>query len=130
MNKEFSLINGDCLEEMDKLIDRGVKVDAIITDPPYGVTQCSWDSIIPWISDIKRVYKSFQSLCSEKLTELKFPLIKTSKFSMLKNLDKKLLKHIVWCEMPNKLGRHYIPCKECEACCKKEYINKVGGYIG
>lgn len=32
------LIKGDCLEVMDKLIAEGVKVDAIITDPPYKVT--------------------------------------------------------------------------------------------
>jgi len=32
------LINGDCLEEMDKLIKQGIKVDAIITDPPYKTT--------------------------------------------------------------------------------------------
>jgi len=31
-----NLIQGDCLEEMDKLIEKKVKVDAIITDPPYG----------------------------------------------------------------------------------------------
>jgi site-specific DNA-methyltransferase (adenine-specific) len=29
------LIHGDCLEEMDKLIDEGVRVDMILTDPPY-----------------------------------------------------------------------------------------------
>lgn len=29
------LINDDCLKAMDKLIADGVKVDAIITDPPY-----------------------------------------------------------------------------------------------
>lgn len=34
----IKLINGDCLEEMDKLIEQGVKVDVIITDPPYRVT--------------------------------------------------------------------------------------------
>jgi DNA modification methylase len=32
----MNLLNGDCLAEMDKLIDRGIMVDAIITDPPYG----------------------------------------------------------------------------------------------
>jgi site-specific DNA-methyltransferase (adenine-specific) len=31
---------------MDKLIEQGVKIDAVITDPPYGTTQCKWDSII------------------------------------------------------------------------------------
>ena len=30
-----TLIHGDCLEEMDKLIDDGVRVDMILTDPPY-----------------------------------------------------------------------------------------------
>jgi len=43
----IKLYNGDCLEVMDKLIEQGIKVDAIITDPPYGTTACSWDSIIP-----------------------------------------------------------------------------------
>jgi len=42
------LIHGDCLVEMDKLIAEGVKVNAIITDPPYGVTSCKWDSVIPF----------------------------------------------------------------------------------
>lgn len=30
------LIHGDCLEVMDKLIEMNIKVDTIITDPPYG----------------------------------------------------------------------------------------------
>lgn len=38
----INLINGDCLEEMDKLIANGVKVDAIITDPPYGIDYQSY----------------------------------------------------------------------------------------
>ncbi len=44
----MKLIHGECLEEMDKLIAYGVKVDAIITDPPYGTTACKWDSVIPF----------------------------------------------------------------------------------
>lgn len=32
---------------MDELIKQGIKVDTIITDPPYGTTACKWDSIIP-----------------------------------------------------------------------------------
>ena len=42
------LINGDCIEEMNNLIEEGIKVDLILTDPPYGTTQCKWDSIIPF----------------------------------------------------------------------------------
>ena len=45
---QIKLYNGDCLEVMDKLIEQGIKVDAIITDPPYGTTACKWDSIIPF----------------------------------------------------------------------------------
>jgi len=44
----IQLYNGDCLEVMDKLIEDGIKVDSIICDPPYGTTNCSWDSIIPF----------------------------------------------------------------------------------
>ena len=43
----YKLYNGDCLEIMDKLIEEGVVFDAIITDPPYGTTDCRWDSVIP-----------------------------------------------------------------------------------
>lgn len=37
MEKNYKLYNGDCLEVMDKLIEEGVKVDCILTDPPYGI---------------------------------------------------------------------------------------------
>jgi site-specific DNA-methyltransferase (adenine-specific) len=36
------LINWECLEEMDKLIEQWVKVDAIITDPPYWTVKWLW----------------------------------------------------------------------------------------
>lgn len=38
------LLLGDCLEVMPTL----GKVDAVVTDPPYGTTTCSWDAIIPF----------------------------------------------------------------------------------
>lgn len=44
----MKLIQGDCIEEMRKLAEEGVKVDMILTDPPYGTTQCRWDSVIPF----------------------------------------------------------------------------------
>ena len=47
LTENYKLYLGDCLEVMDKLIEQGIKVDAIITDPPYGTTKCKWDSIIP-----------------------------------------------------------------------------------
>jgi site-specific DNA-methyltransferase (adenine-specific) len=33
---------------MNKLIVENIKVDLILTDPPYGTTDCKWDSIIPF----------------------------------------------------------------------------------
>lgn len=44
----IKLIHGDCLQVMDKLIQEGIKIDAIITDIPYGITQCKWDGVIPF----------------------------------------------------------------------------------
>lgn len=45
----FELIHADCLT-----VDWG-KVDAIITDVPYGTTACKWDVIIPFDEMWKRV---------------------------------------------------------------------------
>src|SRR5574343_976958 len=44
----IKLYKGDCLAVMDELIKQGVKVDCILTDPPYGTTQCKWDVVIPF----------------------------------------------------------------------------------
>ena len=53
----MKLIQGECLEVMDKLIEQGVAVDAIICDPPYGTTACKWDSIIPFEAMWERLNK-------------------------------------------------------------------------
>lgn len=57
----IEVYRGDCLEVMDELVKKGVKVDAIITDIPYGTTSCSWDVVIPfdemW-SRIERIKKN------------------------------------------------------------------------
>lgn len=37
----IKLIKGDCLEQMDKLIEQNIKVDMILTDIPYGITACN-----------------------------------------------------------------------------------------
>lgn len=53
----YNIIQGDCLQEMDKLITTGVKVDMILTDPPYGTTQCKWDTTIPFEPMWERIWK-------------------------------------------------------------------------
>ena len=57
MVNNVQLFKGDCLEVMGKLIERGVKVDCILTDPPYGTTTCKWDSIIPFDAMWERLNK-------------------------------------------------------------------------
>ena len=46
-NEGYELYQGDCLDVMNKLIEEGVKMDAIITDPPFGITTYKWDNVIP-----------------------------------------------------------------------------------
>lgn len=56
---DVQLYLGDCLEVMATLPDRSI--DAIITDLPYGASQCKWDNVIPFDSmweQIRRILKS------------------------------------------------------------------------
>lgn len=39
------IINGDCLEEMNKIPDKSI--DMILCDLPYGTTRNKWDSVLP-----------------------------------------------------------------------------------
>ena len=52
------LILGNCLEQMKNIPDHSI--DLILTDPPYGTTACTWDSVIPlepmW-EQLKRIIK-------------------------------------------------------------------------
>ena len=63
---EVKLIQGDCLTIMQDLIDDGVKVDMVLTDPPYGQTYCKWDSVI-----------SFEKLWEkiDRLTKTNSPIV-------------------------------------------------------
>jgi len=55
------LLRGDCLQIMNYLINKNIKVDAIITDPPYGTTACKWDTIIPFEPLWERLKKLIKS---------------------------------------------------------------------
>lgn len=52
-----TLYKGDCLEVMDYLIEQNIQFDAIITDPPYAVTNYKWDQIIPFDKMWERLQK-------------------------------------------------------------------------
>lgn len=58
MNYETNLFSGDCLEIMPKLEEKSF--DLILSDPPYQITQCAWDKMIPFApmwENIKRILK-------------------------------------------------------------------------
>ena len=57
LTENYKLYNGDCLKVMDLLIEQGIKVDVIITDLPYGTTQCKWDTVIPFDKMWERLNK-------------------------------------------------------------------------
>lgn len=59
-NKQFinKVLYGDCLEWMPQIEDKSV--DMILCDLPYGISNCKWDSIIPFEAlwnQYKRVIK-------------------------------------------------------------------------
>jgi len=58
LSEIMQLFNDDCLKVLPTIPDKSI--DLILTDPPYGTTQCKWDSIIPfepmW-NQLKRVIK-------------------------------------------------------------------------
>lgn len=58
------LWQGDCLELMKNI--PGASIDLILTDPPYGTTNCKWDSVIPfelmW-EQLNRISKPNGAIC-------------------------------------------------------------------
>jgi site-specific DNA-methyltransferase (adenine-specific) len=42
----INLMQGDCLKMMKTIPDGSV--DMVLTDPPYGTTDCKWDNVIPF----------------------------------------------------------------------------------
>ena len=80
-NMEYKLYEGDCLEMMDKLIEEGIKVDMILTDPPYGTTACKWDSVIPLDKMWERLNKLIKQtlLIPYKTKQVKFISLNTLK---------------------------------------------------
>lgn len=55
---KIDLMHGDCLELMKQIPDNSI--DFILTDPPYGTTNCKWDSVVDfglmW-KELKRIRK-------------------------------------------------------------------------
>lgn len=46
MNNNYNLYHDDCLNILKNISDNSI--DMVLTDPPYGITDCKWDSVIPF----------------------------------------------------------------------------------
>lgn len=79
----IELYNGDCIEVMQNLISKGVKVDAIITDIPYGTTTCTWDNIIPFDS----MWRCIRNIRNENTPILLFGNEPFSSFLRTSNIE-------------------------------------------
>lgn len=54
---DYELYNIDCLELFEKLPEGSV--DAVIVDPPYGMTDAKWDSVIP----LEEMWEGLKRVC-------------------------------------------------------------------
>lgn len=56
----INLYHGDCLKIMDKLIADGVKVDAVVTDPPYDISVRKGGGSVNRVTKLKNVLKEIK----------------------------------------------------------------------
>ena len=55
---KIQLFNDDCITKMKELISQGVKVDAVVTDPPYGiVNEEPFSLVLEMLSLAKQISK-------------------------------------------------------------------------
>jgi site-specific DNA-methyltransferase (adenine-specific) len=58
-NSDYSVCHGDCLEVLQRVPDDSF--DLSITDLPYGVTACAWDTPI----DLEVMWKELLRVCKQ-----------------------------------------------------------------
>lgn len=61
MTDNITLYNGDCLEVIPRLIQLGIKVDMILCDLPYGVTNHKDDKPLPF----DKLWECYDSIISD-----------------------------------------------------------------
>lgn len=97
--ENITLYNDDCIKIMQDLIDKNIFVDSIITDIPYGTTQCFWDSVISF----EDMWNCLHKICKEG------PIVLFAKQPFTSNLImsniKEYRENIVW--LKNKSGNGF-----------------------
>jgi len=77
-----TLLHGEAIETMQKMIEKNLKFDAIITDIPYGTTACKWDIVIPF----ENMWKCLNNLKKEDSPVLLFGSEPFSSFLRTSNI--------------------------------------------
>lgn len=62
----YTLFNEDALVAMARLEPNSI--DLVLTDPPYGTTQCSWDSVIP----LEEMWRQLNRICKRNAAIVMF----------------------------------------------------------
>ena len=105
----IDLYNGDCLEIMKQIPSKSV--DFICCDLPYGTTNCSWDSVIPF----DKLWEQYNRIAKDKAAIALFGSEPFSSYLRMSNI-----KHYkydwVWNKKSaaNILIAKYQPLKICE----------------
>lgn len=76
----YTLYNGDCLTEMNKISDGSV--DMILCDPPYGTTPLHWDSVI----DFKSMWEQYNRVAKPNAAILIFAQEPFASFVRMSNI--------------------------------------------
>jgi site-specific DNA-methyltransferase (adenine-specific) len=118
--QKTSLILGDCLNEMEKIPDKSI--DCVITDPPFGITPCKWDSVISfnemW-AHLKRITKKCSAIIlfaaqpfssalimsNQKMFKYEWIWIKNNRTGHLNARCRPLLAHETICVFSEKQAR-------------------------
>ena len=82
--KNGILYHGDCLDVIPYLAKKNIKFDLILTDPPYNITQCNWDFIIP----LEKIWSNLNNVINDNTPICLFgnePFSSKLRLSNLKN---------------------------------------------
>jgi len=92
-----------------------------------------YDDTNAFKKEIRKIWKSYQSIISYKLPKLRFPIHKMDKVQFTRILPKEYLQNVFYCEHPiivdktDKENIIYKPCHKCTVCRDYDYYPLVVG---
>lgn len=129
-DKSIRLYNADCIEEMNKMIEKEIKVDLVVTSPPYFnvvdyVKFEDYDKFLKFMKDtFEKVYNILNEgrMCCVNISNIIIPRAKRSEesirvplafdfVSIMKDIGFKFIEDIIWEKpsgaVPNRNGGFY-----------------------